>query len=171
MLFCSLTGLVVFRIKGDNEITERLLKRLNHRGNIHCIPSSLKGKYVIRFTVTSTRTTVDDILRDWTEIKNSATEILGEMNISISNRVYLKGRFYWETLTSCTLIETPCRFLWSPFTDIKDKSDAFGSSLLLSNSPLSPKIINGSFAAIFDDEFLAKTYAGVRIAVGSQLDS
>ncbi|XP_073813371.1 histidine decarboxylase isoform X1 [Musca autumnalis] len=131
-------GLVVFRIKGDNEITERLLKRLNHRGNIHCIPSSLKGKYVIRFTVTSTRTTVDDILRDWTEIKNAATEILSEMNITIANRVYLK--------------------------DIKDKSDGFGSSLLLSNSPLSPKIVNGSFAAIFDDEFLAKTYAGVRIA-------
>ncbi|XP_061401309.1 histidine decarboxylase [Musca vetustissima] len=131
-------GLVVFRIKGDNEITERLLKRLNHRGNIHCIPSSLKGKYVIRFTVTSTRTTVDDILRDWTEIKNAATEILCEMNITISNRVYLK--------------------------DIKEKSDGFGSSLLLSNSPLSPKIVNGSFAAIFDDDFLAKTYAGVRIA-------
>lgn len=31
---------------------------------------------------------------------------------------------------------------------------------------MSPKIVNGSFAAIFDaDEFLAKTYAGIRIAV------
>lgn len=41
-------GMVVFRIKGENELTERLLKRLNQRGNIHCVPSSLKGKYVIR---------------------------------------------------------------------------------------------------------------------------
>lgn len=134
-------GMVVFRIKGDNEITERLLKRLNHRGNLHCIPSSLKGKYVIRFTVTSTNTTVDDIVKDWNEIRRVASMILDEMNITISNRnkVYLK--------------------------DTKDKSEAFGSSLLLSNSPLSPKIVNGSFAAIFDaDEFLAKTYAGVRIA-------
>ncbi|XP_018799992.1 PREDICTED: histidine decarboxylase isoform X2 [Bactrocera latifrons] len=134
-------GMVVFRIKGENEITERLLKRLNHRGNLHCIPSSLKGKYVIRFTVTSTNTTVDDILKDWNEIRRVASMILDEMNITISNRnkVYLK--------------------------DTKDKSEAFGSSLLLSNSPLSPKIVNGSFAAIFDaDEFLAKTYAGVRIA-------
>lgn len=50
--------------------------------------------------------------------------------------------------------------------DTKEKSEAFGSSLLLSNSPLSPKVVNGSFAAIFDaDEFLAKTYAGIRIAV------
>ncbi|XP_011182266.2 histidine decarboxylase isoform X1 [Zeugodacus cucurbitae] len=134
-------GMVVFRIKGENEITERLLKRLNHRGNLHCIPSSLKGKYVIRFTVTSTNTTADDIVKDWNEIRRVASMILDEMNITISNRnkVYLK--------------------------DTKDKSEAFGSSLLLSNSPLSPKIVNGSFAAIFDaDEFLAKTYAGVRIA-------
>jgi len=50
--------------------------------------------------------------------------------------------------------------------ETKEKNEAFGSSLLLSNSPLSPKVVNGSFAAIFDaDEFLAKTYAGVRIAV------
>lgn len=42
------TGLVVFRIKGENDLTERLLKRLNHRGNLHCVPASLKGKYVIR---------------------------------------------------------------------------------------------------------------------------
>ncbi|KAH8367088.1 hypothetical protein KR084_000502, partial [Drosophila pseudotakahashii] len=133
-------GLVVFRIRGDNEITEKLLKRLNHRGNLHCIPSSLKGQYVIRFTITSTHTTLDDIVKDWMEIRQVASIVLEEMNITISNRVYLK--------------------------ETKEKSEAFGSSLLLSNSPLSPKVVNGSFAAIFDaDEFLAKTYAGVRIAV------
>ncbi|TDG50123.1 hypothetical protein AWZ03_003339 [Drosophila navojoa] len=132
-------GLVVFRIRGENEITERLLKRLNYRGNQHCVPSSLKGQYVIRFTITSTHTTLDDIVKDWMEIKQVASLVLDEMNITISNRVYLK--------------------------DTKEKSEAFGSSLLLSNSPLSPKVVNGSFAAIFDaDEFLAKTYAGIRIA-------
>lgn len=41
--------MVVFRIKGDNDLTEKLLKRLNHRGNLHCVPASLKGKYVIRY--------------------------------------------------------------------------------------------------------------------------
>lgn len=52
------------------------------------------------------------------------------------------------------------------FSDTREKNEAFGSSLLLANSPMSPKIVNGSFAAIFDaDEFLAKTYAGIRIAV------
>lgn len=52
------------------------------------------------------------------------------------------------------------------FLDTREKNEAFGSSLLLANSPMSPKIVNGSFAAIFDtDEFLAKAYAGIRIAV------
>lgn len=91
----KIPGMVVFRIKGENEITERLLKRLNHRGNLHCIPSSLKGKYVIRFTVTSTNTTVDDIVKDWNEIRRVTSMILEEMNITISNRnkVCLKGKF------------------------------------------------------------------------------
>lgn len=44
-----MAGMVVFRIKGENDLTERLLKRLNHRGFIHCVPASLKGKYVIRY--------------------------------------------------------------------------------------------------------------------------
>lgn len=56
------------------------------------------------------------------------------------------------------------------FLDTREKNEAFGSSLLLANSPMSPKIVNGSFAAIFDtDEFLAKAYAGIRIAVSSNL--
>ncbi|XP_037049467.1 histidine decarboxylase isoform X1 [Bradysia coprophila] len=132
-------GMVVFRIKGDNDLTEKLLKRLNHRGNLHCVPASLKGKYVIRFTVTSIRTTNDDIIKDWAEIRLVTTEILKELNIRIADRAKV------------------------PLKDTREKNEAFGSSLLLANSPMSPKIVNGSFAAIFDaDEFLAKAYAGIR---------
>ncbi|GAB0088367.1 Histidine decarboxylase [Sergentomyia squamirostris] len=133
-------GMVVFRLRGDNDFTEKLLKRLNNRGNLHCVPASLKGRYVIRFTVTSSRTTNEDILKDWSEIRTVATEILEELNVKIERtRVCLK--------------------------DTREKNEAFGSSLLLANTPMSPKIVNGSFAAIFDaDEFLAKAYAGIRIA-------
>lgn len=38
------------------------------------------------------------------------------------------------------------------FTETKKRKPSFGSSLLLSNAPLSPKIVNASFAAIFDDD-------------------
>lgn len=55
-------GMVAFRLKGDNALTERLLKRLNARGYIHAVPACFKGIYVIRFTVTSQRTTNQDIL-------------------------------------------------------------------------------------------------------------
>lgn len=52
--------------------------RLNSRGNIHCVPANLKGKYVIRFTVTSPRTTLDHIVKDWKEIVNVANDVLQE---------------------------------------------------------------------------------------------
>ncbi|KAL0121445.1 hypothetical protein PUN28_006746 [Cardiocondyla obscurior] len=48
-------GMVVFRLRGENTLTERLLKKLNSRGRLHCVPAALHGKYVIRFTVTSTK--------------------------------------------------------------------------------------------------------------------
>lgn len=70
----------------------KLLKRLNHRGNLHAVPASLKGKYVIRFTVTSTRTTNDDIIKDWCEIRCVASEILEECNVKIDKKVLLKGK-------------------------------------------------------------------------------
>lgn len=86
-------GMVVFRIKGENELTEKLLKRLNNRGNLHAVPASLKGKYVIRFTITSTRTTNEDILKDWNEIRFVTTELLTEMGVKVGERakVSLKG--------------------------------------------------------------------------------
>ncbi|XP_076623505.1 histidine decarboxylase [Colletes latitarsis] len=118
-------GLVVFRLRGENTLTERLLKKMNTRGRVHCVPAALHGKYVIRFTVTSTNTTNEDILRDWAEIRNTANEILGDTSSSpVRARV--------------------------PLADTREKNENFGSSLLLANSPMSPKIVNGSFAAIYD---------------------
>jgi hypothetical protein len=39
--------------------------------------------------------------------------------------------------------------------EIKEKNESFGTSLLLANigpnSPMSPKIVDGSFAALFDN--------------------
>ncbi|XP_061932756.1 histidine decarboxylase isoform X2 [Apis cerana] len=118
-------GLVVFRLRGENSLTERLLKKMNSRGRVHCVPAALHGKYVIRFTVTSTNTTNEDILRDWAEIRNTANEILDDDTIS------------------------PVRAK-VPLADTREKNENFGTSLLLANSPMSPKIVNGSFAAIYD---------------------
>ncbi|KAL7636320.1 UNVERIFIED_CONTAM: hypothetical protein RMT77_013079 [Armadillidium vulgare] len=126
-------GMVVFRLKGENELTEKLLKKLNSSGKLHCVPASLKGKYVIRYTVTSTRTTAEDITRDWAIIKYIASEVL-EINANDEQK---------------------------PKVFLKDtrKNPNFGTSLLLANSPMSPKIVNGSFAAIFDNSDVLHEFA------------
>lgn len=127
-------GLVVFRLKGNNQLTECLLKKINSIGKLHCVPASLKGIYVIRFTVTSNMTELSDIQRDWYLIKETATIVLKSFNLNKDLKQFSRA----------TLAE------------IKKKSPAFGTSLLLSNSSMTPKIINGSFMAIFDNQEFAK---------------
>ncbi|GFU62127.1 histidine decarboxylase [Nephila pilipes] len=116
-------GLVVFRVKGENELTENLLKKINSSGKLHCVPSSLKGKYVIRFTVTSPQTTSRDIHNDWSFIQMMCSQILNE---SPSGRRPIS------------------------MADIKKRNPSFGTSLLLSNSPMTPKVMNASYVAIFE---------------------
>lgn len=129
---------------GDNVITETLLKRLNARGNIHCVPACLKDKYVIRFTVTSPRTTLDDIITDWKEIVRVADDVLSERADNITRQRV-------------------------PLGDTKEKNENFGTSLLLSNSPMSPKIVNGSFAAIYDQsDVLAEYNRTIRLRQNAQ---
>lgn len=41
------------------------------------VPASVKGKYVIRFTTTSTHTTEDDITKDWKLIRSYGMKIIG----------------------------------------------------------------------------------------------
>ena len=44
-------GMVVFRLRGENELTERLLKRVNSSGKIHCVPASLKVNFPPNFEI------------------------------------------------------------------------------------------------------------------------
>ncbi|XP_044738335.1 histidine decarboxylase isoform X2 [Chrysoperla carnea] len=130
-------GMVVFCLVGDSRLTERLLKRMNARGHVHCIPACISGRYVIRFTVTSTNTTNEDIIRDWKEIQFIATEVLEE-----ANKLTCLGRRQMENGDREKVM----------LKDIRARNENFGSSLLLANSPMSPKVVNGSFAAIYDHE-------------------
>jgi len=127
-------GMVVFRLKGENSLTEKLLKKINSSGKIHCVPAYLKEDYVIRFTVTSTNTTIEDLSRDWNIIRATASEILAN---------------------------TPAEEITRTRVSLKDtrKNPDFGTSLLLANSPMSPKIVNGSFAAMFDNNDVLLEFA------------
>ena len=59
---------------------------------MHAVPASLKGKYVIRFTVTSQRTTVQDVARDWELISDTATELEGGEVEHTPKRIPLKRK-------------------------------------------------------------------------------
>nr|XP_019787198.2 histidine decarboxylase isoform X4 [Tursiops truncatus] len=71
-------GLVVFRLKGPNCLTESVLKEIAKAGRLFLIPATIQDKLIIRFTVTSQFTTRDDILRDWNLIHDAATLILSQ---------------------------------------------------------------------------------------------
>ena len=102
-------------------MTEQLLKELNSTGQLHCVPASIKGKYIIRFTVTASSTTADDIHRDWNIIQQIASKLLRPLD-SLSPQ--------------------------ERRNKMKNLHDDFRMSLVLSNTPHSPCFINGSFAGI-----------------------
>ncbi|XP_030842784.1 aromatic-L-amino-acid decarboxylase-like [Strongylocentrotus purpuratus] len=68
-------GLVCFRLKGENSLTERLLKNINDSGKLHMIPSSLNGKYVIRFAICHQYASEDDVSYAWDVVKMMADEV------------------------------------------------------------------------------------------------
>ncbi|XP_024423758.2 histidine decarboxylase [Desmodus rotundus] len=71
-------GLVVFRLKGPNCLTESVLKEIAKAGRLFLIPATIQDKLIIRFTVTSQFTTRDDLLRDWSLIQDAATLVLSQ---------------------------------------------------------------------------------------------
>ena len=144
-----------------------LLKKLNSSGQVHMVPASFKGRYVIRFTVTSQYTREKDLERDWLIIQNMARGILNLTNIGITEEdeeeVNEKEEEHDKVPPQCTEL---------PIREMKNMSMAgqvrkegmkrkreFGLSLILSNVPMSPKFINGSFAALFDNHDVIMEYA------------
>ncbi|KFQ10664.1 Histidine decarboxylase, partial [Leptosomus discolor] len=71
-------GLVVFRLKGPNWLTEKLLKELSSSGRLFLIPATIYDKFIIRFTVTSQFTTREDILQDWNIIQQTAAQVVSQ---------------------------------------------------------------------------------------------
>lgn len=73
----SSMGLVCFRLKGDDELTQTLLDKVTQRRNIYVIPCHFRGKLVIRFVVCSRITEKRDIDFAWNEFTSQADEIVG----------------------------------------------------------------------------------------------
>lgn len=69
-------GLVCFRLKGNNERNEELLKLINARGKIHMVPSKIDDVYFLRLAICSRFTEDSDIQISWDEVKACADEVM-----------------------------------------------------------------------------------------------
>lgn len=78
-------GLVCFRVKGDNELNQKLLANINASGKLHMVPASIHGRFIIRFCVCAQDAKDSDIDYAWNVITDFATELLnGEVALSKS---------------------------------------------------------------------------------------
>ncbi|XP_015922983.1 aromatic-L-amino-acid decarboxylase [Parasteatoda tepidariorum] len=68
-------GLVCFRLKDSNSENEKILKRINERRKIHITPTTIRGRYMLRFAVCSRFTTSEDVKFAWSEIQTVASQL------------------------------------------------------------------------------------------------
>uniref|UniRef100_A0A8R1E8J8 Tyrosine decarboxylase n=2 Tax=Caenorhabditis japonica TaxID=281687 RepID=A0A8R1E8J8_CAEJA len=71
-------GLVCFRMKGDDELNQTLLTKLNASGRIHMVPASLGDRFVIRFCVCAENATDKDIEIAYEIIAQAAQHVLND---------------------------------------------------------------------------------------------
>ena len=69
-------GLVCFRVRGNNELNQKLLSNINASGKLHMVPASVHGRFVIRFCVCAQDAKDSDIDYAWDVITDFATELL-----------------------------------------------------------------------------------------------
>ncbi|KAK4880247.1 hypothetical protein RN001_008393 [Aquatica leii] len=101
-------GLVCFRLKGPDVLTQTLLDRLTDRKNIYVIPCYYRGQYVIRFVVCSRFTEIKDIDYGWNEICEVSTQIL-ENGLNKENFGFVAILEEEKTIGSLQISSQKCR--------------------------------------------------------------
>jgi len=74
-------GLVCFRLRGSDELNQKLLSTINASGRLHMVPASVNDKYVIRFCVCAQNATDDDIEYAWKTVGKMATDVIEKMQL------------------------------------------------------------------------------------------
>ena len=69
-------GLVCFRLKGPNQLSELLNKRLNDEGNMHLTPSKIGSTYFLRLAICHKKADMEDVAFAWNEVSKNATEVI-----------------------------------------------------------------------------------------------
>ncbi|GLD72117.1 aromatic-L-amino-acid decarboxylase [Lates japonicus] len=73
-------GLVCFRLKGSNELNQKLLKMITKSREIHLVPCQLSGRFVLRFAICARATESRHIQQAWQHITQLTFELLQEPN-------------------------------------------------------------------------------------------
>ncbi|KAF2878751.1 hypothetical protein ILUMI_27426 [Ignelater luminosus] len=79
----SSMGLVCFRLKGEDNLTQILLDKITANKKVYIIPCHYQGKLVLRFVICARTTTVDDVNTSWSEIVFQANEIIPRSQIIV----------------------------------------------------------------------------------------
>ncbi|CAF4496822.1 unnamed protein product [Rotaria socialis] len=79
-------GLVCFRLKGSNKLSQKLLLSLNDSGLIHMVPSMVNDIYIIRFAVCAKYANDDDMHIAFNTIQEHADDVLVEYRAQRSGR-------------------------------------------------------------------------------------
>uniref|UniRef100_A0AAU7P2T5 Tryptophan decarboxylase n=1 Tax=Callistoctopus minor TaxID=515824 RepID=A0AAU7P2T5_CALMC len=86
-------GLVCFRLKGPNTLTQKLLRQINESGRLHMVPALLNEHYIIRFAICAQNADDSDIIYAWQTISKIADELLAsrerESSVRESRRIAL----------------------------------------------------------------------------------
>ncbi|XP_063232615.1 tyrosine decarboxylase-like [Bacillus rossius redtenbacheri] len=69
-------GLVCFRLRGSDEVNQKLLTNINASARLHMVPASVNDKYVIRFCAVAQHATEEDVDHAWKVITEFASELL-----------------------------------------------------------------------------------------------
>lgn len=65
-------GLVCFRLKGNNEQNEKLLKSITDDKKVYMVPSKINGVYFLRFAVCARTTEEEHVDYAWSVVQNFA---------------------------------------------------------------------------------------------------
>lgn len=74
-------GLVCFRLKGSNELNEKLLKQITQDAKIYMVPSKINDVYFIRFAVCASSSEQRHIDFAWENILKNAEFILNSLKL------------------------------------------------------------------------------------------
>ncbi|CAL1549087.1 unnamed protein product, partial [Lymnaea stagnalis] len=65
-------GLASFRLKGDNEVNERLVAKINLDRRIHLVPSKIRETFFLRFAICAMDSQASDVKYAWAVIQELA---------------------------------------------------------------------------------------------------